>query len=159
MTSVQSPDPVAVSPLGEASPSLAAATEPNSVAASDVTYAYALLEMIEIMHYQPDVETMLSAVADYGTKIISADGIAIIHRTSGRWRPVIIRDVVDEPDVTEIHQVVELLVADSWLQQGKRATTSARTSDGVLCLFPASCKRGGRFSSCPQYLAMIMRPP
>jgi hypothetical protein len=120
MTSVQPPGPVAVSPLGGAAPSLAAATEPNSVVASDVTYAYGLLEAIEIMHNQPDVETLLSALADYGTKIISADGIVIIHRTSGRWRPVIIHDVVDEPDVTEIHQVVELLAEESWLQQGKR---------------------------------------
>jgi hypothetical protein len=108
------------SPLGGAAPSLAAATEPNSVLASDVNYAYALLEAIDIMHNQPDVETLLSALADYGIKIISADGIVIIHRTSGRWRPVIIHDVVDEPDVIEIHQAVELLATDSWLQQGKR---------------------------------------
>ncbi|HEY6686575.1 MAG TPA: ANTAR domain-containing protein [Propionibacteriaceae bacterium] len=119
MTSGQSPDPVAVSPLDGALPS-AAASEPNTVAASDLSYAYALLKAIEIMHNQPDVERLLSAVADYGTKIISANGIVIIHRTSGRRRPVIIRDVMDEADVTEIHQVVESLAADRWLPQGKR---------------------------------------
>jgi hypothetical protein len=116
MTSVHSPGPMVGSPLN-GSPVLDRATESIAVA-SDLTSAYALLEAVEIMHNQPDVETLLSTVADYGTKIISADGIAIIHRTSRRWRPIIIREVVDEPDVAGVHQVVELLVA--WLQERRR---------------------------------------
>jgi hypothetical protein len=57
MTSVQSPDPRCCLSLDGGSPSSAAGAEPNSVAASDLSYAYALLEAIEIMHNQPDVET------------------------------------------------------------------------------------------------------
>jgi hypothetical protein len=117
MTSVHSPGPVAGSPLDEASPALDGAIESISIVAFDLTYAYTLLEAIEIMHNQPDVNTLLSAVAEYGTTIISADGIAIIHKTAGRWRPMIIRETEDEPDVAGMHQVIELLAADGGLQQ------------------------------------------
>jgi hypothetical protein len=71
------------------------------------------------VHSQPDVGTLLAAVADYGTTIISADGIAIIHTTAGRWRSMIIREVGDEPDTGGVHRVVESLAADGWLY-GKR---------------------------------------
>ena len=121
MTSVQSPKRISGSSLNKTFHVFAPATDPSSVGASDLIYAYALLEAIEIMQSQPNVNTLLSVVADYGMTIISADGIAIIHRTSGRWRPVIIREIVDEPDVAGVvHQVVQSLAADGWLQQYRR---------------------------------------
>lgn len=120
MTTMQSRKPILGSPLDETPQVFAAATDPSSVGASDLIYAYALLEAIEIMQSQPNVNTLLSVVADYGMTIISADGIAIIHRTSGRWRPVIVREIVDEPDVAGVHQVVQSLAADGWLQQYRR---------------------------------------
>ena len=52
--------------------------------APDLTYSCGILEAIEDMHNQPDVGTLLSAGADYGTTIIPADGIAIFKRTA-RW--------------------------------------------------------------------------
>ena len=120
MTSVQSPKRISGSSLNKTFHVFAPATDPSSVGASDLIYAYALLEAIEIMQSQPNVNTLLSVVADYGMTIISADGIAIIHRTSGRWRPVIVREIVDEPDVAGVHQVVQSLAADGWLQQYSR---------------------------------------
>jgi hypothetical protein len=120
MTTVQSPTTILGSALDETSQVFAAATDPSSVGASDLIYAYALLEASEIMLNQPNVNTLLSVVAEYGTTIISADGIAIINRTSGRWRPVIVREIVDEPDVAGVHQVVESLAADGWLEQYRR---------------------------------------
>src|SRR5829696_2322725 len=51
---------------------------------------------------------------------ISADRIAIIRRTAGRWRPVIIRVTQDEPDVVSVQRVVKLLAAEGWLQHFKR---------------------------------------
>jgi hypothetical protein len=53
------------------------------------TYSHGILEAIEDLHNQPDVGTLLSAVADYGTTIIPADGIAIFKRTAGGWRPAV----------------------------------------------------------------------
>jgi len=120
MTSVQSRKRISGSSLNKTFHVFAPATDPSSVGASDLIYAYALLEAIEIMQSQPNVNTLLSVVADYGMTIISADGIAIIHRTSGRWRPVIVREIVDEPDVAGVHQVVQSLAADGWLQQYRR---------------------------------------
>jgi hypothetical protein len=108
------------SPLDETSHVFAAATDPSSVTASDLIYAYALLEATKVMLNQPNVNALLSVVADYGTMIISADGIAIIDGTSGRWRPVIVREIADQSDVAGVHQVVQSLAADGWLQQYSR---------------------------------------
>ena len=77
--------------LDETSHVFAAATDPSSVTASDLIYAFALLEATKVMLNQPNVNALLSVFADYGTMIISADGIAIIDGTSGRWRPLIVR--------------------------------------------------------------------
>ena len=120
MTTMQSRKPMLGSPLDETSHVFAAATDPRSVTASDLIYAYALLEATKVMLNQPNVNTLLSVVADYGTMIISADGIAIIDGTSGRWRPVIVREIVDQSDVAGVHQVVQSLAADGWLQQYSR---------------------------------------
>jgi hypothetical protein len=108
------------SPLDETSHVFAAATDPSSVGASDLIYSYALLEATKVMLNQPNVNALLSVVADYGTMIISADGIAVIDGTSGRWRPVIVREIVDQSDVAGVHQVVQSLAADGWLQQYSR---------------------------------------
>jgi hypothetical protein len=108
------------SPLDETSHVFAAATDPSSVGASDLIYAYALLEATKVMLNQPNVNALLSVVADYGTMIISADGIAIIDGTSGRWRPLIVREIVDQSDIAGVHQVVQSLAADGWLQQYSR---------------------------------------
>jgi hypothetical protein len=132
MTSVHFPGPVAGSPLNAASPALDGAIESISVVAFDLTYAYALLEAIEIMHNQPDINTLLSAVAEHGTTIVSADGIAIIHKTAGRWRPMIIRETEDEPDVAGMDQVIELLAADGWLQQCRRVDDPGQHQWGGL---------------------------
>jgi hypothetical protein len=48
--------------------------------APDLTYSHGILDAIEDLHSQPDVGVLLSAVADYGTTIIPADGIAIFKR-------------------------------------------------------------------------------
>jgi hypothetical protein len=98
-------------------------------------------------------------LADYGTKIISTDGIVIIHRTSGRWRPVIIRDVVDEPDVTEIHQVVESPAADSWLQQGKRVDDLGEDQRWGALSISRNLRAWRSLLVVPSILTMIMRPP
>jgi hypothetical protein len=94
MTSVHSPGPTAGSALDDGSPALDGAIQSTSfVASSELTSAYALLKAIEIVHSQADVGTLLAAVADCGPTIIAADGIAIIHKTAGRWRSMIIREV------------------------------------------------------------------
>jgi hypothetical protein len=120
MTTMQSRKPMLGSPLDETSHVFAAATDPSSVTASDLIYAYALLEATKVMLNQPNVNALLSVVADYGTMIISADGIAIIDGTSGRWRPLIVREVADQSDVAGVHQVVQSLAADGWLQRYSR---------------------------------------
>jgi hypothetical protein len=120
MTSMHSSGPIVGSPLDGVSPALAGTLETISVVASERSFAYALLEAIEVMHNQPDLATLLSVVADFGTTIISADGIAIIRGTAGRWRPMIIRETQDEPDTVGVHRLVESLAADGWLQYGKR---------------------------------------
>ena len=71
------------------------------------------------MHNQPDVGTLLSAVADYGMTIIPADGIAIIKRTAGGFQPVVIREVY-EPDIVGVEQVVELVAAEGGFQHVHR---------------------------------------
>jgi hypothetical protein len=71
------------------------------------------------MYNQPDVGTLLSAVADYGMTIIPADGIAIIKRTAGGFRPVVIREVY-EPDIVGVEQVVELVAAAGRFQHVHR---------------------------------------
>jgi hypothetical protein len=95
-------------------------TASTTAAVRDLTYASALLRVIENMHDQPNVGTLLSAVAEHGTTLISADGIAIIRSTAGRWRPVIIRATHDEPDVVSVQRVVKLLAAEGWLQHFQR---------------------------------------
>jgi hypothetical protein len=159
MTTVQSPKRISGSSPNKTSHVFAPATDPSSAGASDLIYAYALLEAIEIMQSQPNVNTLLSVAADYGTTIISADGIAIIHGMSGRWRPVIVREIVDEPDVAGVHQVVQSLAADGWLQQYRRVDDLDRTADGMASLLPVTCEPGGRFSSCPQSSATTMHRP
>jgi hypothetical protein len=95
-------------------------TASTTAAVRDLTYASALLRVIENMHDQPNVDTLRSAVARHGTTLISADGIAIIRRTAGRWWPVIIRETYDEPDVVSVQRVVKLLAARGWLQHFER---------------------------------------
>jgi hypothetical protein len=56
------------------------------------------------MHNQPDIATLLSTAAHVGTTIISADGIAIMNRTAGRWRSMIVREVGNEPDTGEVQR-------------------------------------------------------
>jgi hypothetical protein len=75
---VHSSGAIVGSPLDGVSPALTGTLETISVVASERSFAYALLEAIEVMHNQPDLATLLSVVADFGTTIISADGIAII---------------------------------------------------------------------------------
>lgn len=120
MTSVQSPHPVSGSPLAGTSTTSNLVTEPIPSAVSGLTDAYALLEAIEIMHSQPDLTGLLTVVADYGTTMLSADGIAIIHRTAGQLRPMIIREAKNEPDVVVVDQVAELLAANGYLHDRKR---------------------------------------
>jgi hypothetical protein len=120
MTTVQSSKHISGSSLNKTFHVFAAATDPSSVGASDLIYAYALLEATKVMLNQPNVDALLSVVADYGTMIISADGIAIIDGTSGRWRPLIVREIVDQSDIAGVHQVVQSLAADGWLQQYSR---------------------------------------
>lgn len=120
MTTVQSSKHISGSSLNKTFHVFAAATDPSSVGASDLIYAYALLEATKVMLNQPNVNALLSVVADYGTMIISADGIAIIDGTSGRWRPLIVREIVDQSDIAGVHQVVQSLAADGWLQQYSR---------------------------------------
>jgi hypothetical protein len=104
MTSAQSSDYVSGSPLEIARAALDPATEPTSEsgctaakgwppAASttpfvtpDLAYFHGLLEAIEDMHNQPDVGTLLSAIADYGMTIIPADGNRD-HQENRRWLP------------------------------------------------------------------------
>ena len=137
MTSAQPSDYVSGSPLEIARAALDPATEPTSEsgctaakgwppAASttpfvtpDLAYFHGLLEAIEDMHNQPDVGTLLSAVADYGMTIIPADGIAIIKRTAGGFQPVVIREVY-EPDIVGVEQVVELVAAEGGFQHVHR---------------------------------------
>src|SRR4029453_5548769 len=120
MTSVQSPKRISGSSLNKTFQVFAPATDPSSVGASDLIYAYALLEAIEIMQSQPNVNTLLSVVADYGMTIISADGIAIIDGPSGGGRPLMVWEVADQSDVAGVHQVVQSLAADGWLQRYSR---------------------------------------
>jgi len=72
------------------------------------------------MHDQPNVGTLLSAVAEYGATLIPADGIAIIRRTAGRLGQMIIRETQDEPEVVSVQRVVKLLAAEGWLQHFER---------------------------------------
>jgi hypothetical protein len=72
------------------------------------------------MHNQPDVGALLSAVADYGTTIVPTDGIAILKRVAGGWRPAAIRAVDDVSDVVCMEQTVELLAAEGWFQHVNR---------------------------------------
>jgi hypothetical protein len=141
MSSVQSADPVSGSSPSSASTALDGETKPihplitaaaataepvwpptasTTAAVRDLTYASDLLRVIDNMHDQPNVGTLLSAVAEHGTTLISADGIAILRRTAGRWRPVIIRETHDEPDVVSVQRVVKLLAAQGWLQHFER---------------------------------------
>jgi hypothetical protein len=89
-------------------------------AAPDLTDSHRLLEAIESLHNQPDVDALLSAVAEYGTAIIPADGIAIFRRAAGGWRPAVARAVYDESDVVCVEQAIELLAAEGWFQHVNR---------------------------------------
>jgi hypothetical protein len=99
--------------------------------APDLTYSCGILEAIEVMHNQPDVGTLLSAVADYGTTIIPTDGIAIFKRTASGWRPAFARAVYDESDVIGVELAVELLTAESWHHKGNLPDWPRRAVGGA----------------------------
>jgi hypothetical protein len=141
MSSVQSADPVSGSSPSSASTALDGETKPihplitaaaataepvwpptasTTAAVRDLTYASDLLRVIDNMHDQPNVGTLLSAVAEYGATLIPADGIAIIRRTAGRLGQMIIRETQDEPEVVSVQRVVKLLAAEGWLQHFER---------------------------------------
>jgi hypothetical protein len=167
MTSAQSSDYVSGSPQEITRAALDPATEPTSEsgctaakgwppAASttpfvtpDLAYFHGLLEAIEDMHNQPDVGTLLAAVADYGMTIIPADGIAIIKRTAGGFRPVVIREVY-EPDIVGGSRSSSWSPQKEGFSTSTALTTSARTGDGASSLFQAACEPGGRFSWLPR---------
>jgi hypothetical protein len=89
-------------------------------AAPDLTDSHRLLEAIESLHNQPDVGALLSAVAEYGTAIIPADGIAIFTRAAGGWRAAVARAIYDESDVVCVEPAIELLAAEGWFQHVNR---------------------------------------
>lgn len=107
------------------------------------TYSHGILEAIEDLHNQPDVGTLLSAVADYGTSIIPADGIAIFKRTAGGWRPAAARAVYDESDVIRVERPSNCSPQKVVFSRYTAVTTSATTSVGASSLFPAACEPGG----------------
>ena len=86
--------------------------------APDLTYSHRILDAIEDMHNQHDVGALLSAVADHGTTIIPADGIALLEGATNGWRPAFIRAVSDKSD--GVDQAVELLTAEGWFQHVNR---------------------------------------
>jgi hypothetical protein len=128
---------------------LSAAGRIETPFAPDLTYSHGILDAIEDLHSQPDVGVLLSAVADYGTTITPADGIAIFICGREGWRPAVIRAAHDKSDVG-VEQVVELLAAEGWFQHVNRVDDLSQDQRWGQLRLPAACELGGRFSSLPR---------